>query len=178
MKIRLYTIFTIFFVLYLSIVLCTKFSWTGYWTDVIFSIILVIFALWFISQNDLRKSNLLKRINQVCIIIVLGIIGMNIINPLAWDNFKLRSFYFQRVKGRVFNAYFRPVGSYGRGYGWFYICETPKYFPIIEWEVYRDGAVNHDFRDNTFDGQPIDNYEMVRSYIEEEVIKKHQDNSL
>jgi len=160
-------------------VLFTDFSLTGFWTDVIFSILLSVFALILVFKNKTYSRWLtwtLRGSNIICSLIVFGLILLNLINPFALDTLKLRSFYFQQVDGRVFNAYFKPVGAYSGGYGNFWISETPKYLPIIEWRVYWDRTVHHDFRADTFDGEPIDNYEVVKSHIKDEVIDKN--NSL
>ncbi|MBK7311937.1 MAG: hypothetical protein IPI93_14470 [Sphingobacteriaceae bacterium] len=113
------------------------------------------------------------------IIIVFSVLciryaGPVIFNPFAWDTFSMRSFYFQNVDGRLFNAYFTPVGSYSGGYGHFLITESPTYFPLIEKDVYYNRTVEHDFSDDMFDGQPTDNYSIVRQYIKDEVINKKQ----
>ena len=114
----------------------------------------------------------LKTTNILCSTIVFGLLGLNLINSFAWDTFKLRGFYYQPFDGRLFNAYFKPVGAYSGVYGNFWITETPKYFPLIEWRVCWNRTVHHDFNDDTFEGEPIDNYEVVRSYIKDEVIDK------
>lgn len=177
MKYKLQIITTTFFALYLATVLLTDFSLTVFWTDIIFSILLSVFTLGLVFKNKTDKPWLtltLRTTTAICSIVVFGLLGLNLINPFTYDTFKLRTFYFQTVEGRLFNAYFRPVGSYSGGYGNFWINETPKYFPIVEWTVYYDRTVDHDFRDDTFEGLPIDNYEVVRNYIKDEVVnKKH-----
>jgi hypothetical protein len=175
MKQRTNIIATIFFSVYLATVLLTDISLTGFWTDVIFSILLSLFALGLVFRSKMNKlwlTIILRTTNILCSLVVFGLLVLNIINPFAWDVLKLRSFYYQSVDARLFNAYFKPVGSYSGGYGNFWITETPKYFPLIEWRVYWDRTVHHDFNDDTFDGEPIDNYEVVRSYIKDKVIDK------
>ncbi len=88
------------------------------------------------------------------------------------DTFKLRSFYFIKTDNRLFNAYFKPVGAYSGGYGNFTITESPRYFPIIESPVYYDRTVHHDFSEDTFDGQPVDNKEIIRQMVVENIINK------
>ncbi|MCZ2131369.1 MAG: hypothetical protein LC109_14030 [Bacteroidia bacterium] len=80
------------------------------------------------------------------------------------------------MDSRLFNAYFKPVGSYAGGYGQFWISETPKFFPIIEWEVYYDRTVDWDFNDDNYDGQ--DTYEVVKSYIKNKVINKPHNSTI
>lgn len=126
------------------------------------------------KAGELWLTIALRTSNVLCSILVFGLLGLNLANPFAWDTFKLRSFYYESVDGRLFNAYFKPVGAYSGGYGNFWISETTKYFPFIEWRVYWDRAVHHNFNDDTFDGEPIDNYEVVRSYIKNEVIEKQK----
>ena len=174
MMIRRQIITTILFVVYLLTVLFTDISLTGFWTDVIFSTLLSMYALRLVFKSKTGQpwTWTLRITNAICSIIVFGLLGLNLINPFALDTLKLRSFYYQSVDGRLFNAYFKPVGSYSGGYGNFWITETPKFFPIIEWRVYWNRTVHHDFRADTLDGEPIDNYEVVKSYIKDEVIDK------
>ena len=172
---RIQIITTIFFIGYLLTVLFTDFSLTGFWTDVIFSILLSLFALRLVFKNKTNSQLLtwtLRASTIICSLIVIGLLILNLINPFAADTLKLRSFYFQSVDGRLFNAYFKPVGAYSGGYGNFWITETPKYFPFIEWRVYYDRTVDYDFNDDNWDGQPTDNNEVVRNYIKDEVIDK------
>lgn len=167
----------IFFPTYLATVLLTDFSFTGYWTDIIFSIVFSVFALRLSFKNklvQLWQTWTLRLANSVATLVVFGLLGLNLINPFDWDILKLRNFYFQTVEGRLFNAYFRPVGAYAGGYGNFWITETAKYFPIVEWTVYYNSTVEHDFRNDTFEGLPIDNHEVVRSYIKMNVISENE----
>ena len=173
MKQRTQVIITFFFLLHLATVLFTDLSLTGFWTDVIFSVLLSIISLRIIFKDKTNKLWLtitIKAVNTLCAVTVFGLLGLNFINPFVLDTLKLRSFYFQSVDGRLFNAYFKPVGAYSGGYGNFWISETPKYFPLIEWRVYWDRTVHHDFNDDTIDGEPIDNNEVVRDHIKEKVI--------
>jgi hypothetical protein len=172
MKQQAQIILTICFAVYLATVLLTDISLTGFWTDVIFSVLLSGVALRLAFRGKLTL--VLKTINILCSLIVLGLLGLNLINPFARDTFKLRSFYYLPVNGRLFNAYFKPVGAYSGGYGNFWITETPRYFPLIEWRVYWDRTVHHDFNDDTFEGEQIDNYEVVRNYIKDEVVNKQK----
>ena len=88
------------------------------------------------------------------------------------DTFKLKSFFFLKVDNRFFSAYFKPVGAYSGGYGNFLVTESPKYFPIIESPVYYDRTVHHDFSEDTFDGQPVDNKEIIKQIVIENIINK------
>jgi hypothetical protein len=74
----------------------------------------------------------------------------------------------QTVNGRLFHPYFQPVGSWGKGYGSFWITESPKFFPFIEKTVFTEIGTDYDFNDTEFDGTPID--EIVRNYITEDII--------
>lgn len=166
---------TLLLPLYLAIVLFTGYSLTGFWTDVIFSILLSLSALLLVfrKNNTSRWLNVVLRcIAILCSVIVFGFIAINLTNPFIVDHFKMRSFYFQKVNGRLFHAYFKPVGAYSGGQGNFWLTESPVYFPLVEKDVYYEHAVHHDFNDDYWEGEPIDNYEVVRSYIKDEVIDK------
>jgi hypothetical protein len=177
MKQRTQIILTLFFTLYLATVLFTDISLTGFWTDVLFSILLSILALKLVFKRKTDKHWLtisLKTLNIVCSVIVFGLLGLNLINPFAWDTFKLRSFYYESVDGRLFNAYFKPVGAYSGGEGNFWITESSKYFPLIEFEKYYEHAILWDFRDTEWEGEPVDQNKIVRSYIKDEIIDKQK----
>jgi energy-coupling factor transporter transmembrane protein EcfT len=168
-------ILLIFFAIYLSIVLLTDISLVGFWTDIIFSILLALFSLRIVFKNKSNRTRLtitLKTITVILSIIVFGLITFSFTNIFIWDTFKMRSFYYQKVDGRIFHAYFKPVGSYSGGQGNFWITESPIYFPIIEKRVYYDRTVHWDFNSDTFDGEPVDNYQVVKRYIEDKVINK------
>lgn len=178
MKRKWPVILTIALATYLGITLTTGYSLTGFWTDPIFSVLLCIIALILVFKDKTKSiwfSILLKTTNIICSLIVLGLLFLNLFNPYAWPNFKgLHSFSFQKIDDRLFHAYFSPVGIYSGGYGKFWITESPKYFPIIEHRVYYNDAVDHDFNNDTFEGRPIDNEEVVKSYIRDEVINKNK----
>ena len=105
-------------------------------------------------------------------IVLYGLLGLNLINPFAWDAFKTRSFYCLNVDGRLFNAYFKPFGAYSGGEGDFWITESFKYFPIIETEKYYEHSILWDFRDSEFDGQPVNQEEMVKAYVRDKILEK------
>jgi hypothetical protein len=169
------TILAIFTTVYLVTVLLTDISLTGYWTDIIFSILLVSIGLLTVFKSKSNKSwlNFLLRTSTIIYsIFVFGLVGLNLIDPFARDIFKMKSFYFENVNGRLFNANFKPVGAYARGEGVFWITESPKFLPIIEIEKYFDRAVLWDFKLTEWDGEPIDQNEVLKDYIQDKVIEK------
>jgi hypothetical protein len=166
---------TIILAIYLPVVLFTDYSLTGFWTDVIFSLLLstaipLLLFLKKITSLWLKIMRWALTITITSVVFVLTAIVLS--NPFIIDHLKLRSFCFQKVEGRIFHAYFKPAGSYSGGYGNFWITESPVYFPLIEKLVYYDRTVHHDFRSDEWEGEPIDNYEVVRAYIKDEVIDK------
>ena len=88
----------------------------------------------------------------------------------------MKSFNYVKIEGRLFQAYFKPVGSYSGGEGVFWITETPKYFPLIEYRQFYDGAILWDFRSSEWDGQTVNQIEVVKSYIRSEIIDKKRNN--
>ena len=170
-------VLVIFFGLYLSVLFFTSFSLVGFWTDIIFSVFFTVFLLRIVYKKGTGRSwltILLKVVAAVYAAVVFGMIALNFTNPFVFDIFKLRSFYYQKVDGRIFHAYFKPVGAYSGGQGSFWITESPVFFPLIENRVYYERAVHHDFNDDTWEGEPIDNYAVVRNYIKDEVIDKRK----
>ena len=175
MTTRRQIILTLFTTVYLATVLLTDISLTGYWTDIIFSILLVSIGILTVFKLKSQKTWLntsLKTLTIICSVVVYGLVGLNLINPFAWDTFKMKSFYFENVGGRLFNANFKPVGAYAGGEGVFWITESPKLLPFIEIEKYYDGTVLWDFRITEWEGDPVDQTEVLKNYILDEVIEK------
>ena len=112
----------------------------------------------------------IRTANLIGLVLILSFTYSHITNPFVIDTLKLRGFYFVQVNDRWYNAYFKPVGAYSGGQGNFWISEVPKYFPVIEHLVYYEHAVHHDFgKDMDFEMHPVDNREVVRTYINREV---------
>jgi hypothetical protein len=161
-----------FFTAYLLMLWLTNLSLVGFWTDIIAAILLSIISLivTFRKKSASRSSTIALRLTASALsAVVFGLIFLAFTNIFILDTFKMRSFYYLKVDGRIFHAYFKPVGAYA---GNFWITESPKYFPIVEWPVYYDRTVQWDFSADSSEGQPVDNYEVVRSYIKDEVIDK------
>lgn len=161
-----------FFPLYLATVLFTDFSFIGFWTDSIASLILSILSLRIIFKAKRSQTSMfIVIVNGLCLLTIAALAILVLSNPFSVDYFQLRSFWYQSVDGRLFNAYFKPVGSYSGGYGNFWITETPKYFPLVEHQVYYERAVDYDFRADSSEGKSVDNDEVVRSYTRQQVIE-------
>ncbi|MCB9034605.1 MAG: hypothetical protein H6553_12265 [Chitinophagales bacterium] len=179
MKIKIQLILPIFTTFYLLVVLFTDISLVGYWTDVIFSIILVSISLVIIFKFKIKEmwlSFVLRTLAILNSVVVYGLLILNIINPFAWDILELKTFYYEIVDERLYNAYFKPVGSYSGGQGNFWITEIPKVFPIIEIDKYYNRTVDWNFKVDEFDGEIVDQNEVVKSYIKSEVIEKENNN--
>lgn len=162
---------------YIFIVTQTEYSLVGFWTDIVFSIIFSILTLKAVFSNKTESKLLTYSFRTISLIIAFAIFGFyisRVSNPFIIDTFKLRTFYYQSVNGRLFNGYFKPVGAYSGGYGNFWITEIPKFFPIIEKQVYYNRTVHYDFNADTWDGEPTDNIQVLRAYIKEEVIDKEK----
>jgi len=104
MTIKTQILLVIFTVVYLLTVLFTDISLTGFWTDVIFSILLASLTLVIVLKRKSKKQWLtitLRTLAVLSSIVVYGLLGLNLINPFSWDTFKTRSFYYQNVEGRL-----------------------------------------------------------------------------
>lgn len=159
-------IITIIFPAYLSIVILTKISLVGFWTDVFFTIGLSCASSFYIFKSKMPMIG--KVVHSICFGFVLSMVLVGATTPFFWEYLKTRSFCFRKADGRLFNAYFRPVGSYSGGYGRLSITETYKYFPLIEWQVFYNKAVDWDFVKDKYDGQPVDS--VVLGYIMHNVL--------
>jgi hypothetical protein len=168
---------TIFFPLYLLLLAYTNISFTGFWTDLLLTISLAIWALWLVIKNNYSKAWYrfpMRIIHLLCSLLVFGFLIKKITNPFNLNNLEVTSFYLQQVDGRFFNAYFVPVGSYSGGEGDLRITESPRYFPIIETEIYYKHAVLWNFKNDEWDGQKIDQYSILDDYIKTEIIAEPQ----
>lgn len=160
---------------YLLVITQTEYSLVGFWTDILFSLVFSLITFVTIFRNKTNCKLLTYSFRIIALISIISVYGFlisRLTNPFIIDTFKLRTFYYQSVNNRLFNGYFKPVGSYSGGYGNFWITEIPKFFPIVEKQVFYDRTVDHDFNDETWEGEPIDNYKVVKGYIIDEVINK------
>ena len=158
------------FLIYSLTLLFTKYSLTGFWSDIIFFVALLIILT--LSLYKIKTDNLplltTFRILSLCVLVITivyyGYVYMN-----AFDIRKdTKSLKTQTVNGRIFHPYFQPVGSWGKGYGIFWITESPKLLPFIEKTEFLESGTDYDFNDTEFDGTPIE--EIVRTYILEDII--------
>lgn len=152
-------------------VLLTDFSLTGFWTDILFSISLFIFSvvITFRHKTEKRWLTITLRTISICFFFVVYSFLTPFMTMFFLDTFKLRSFCFIKVDGRLFNAYFKPVGAYSGGYGNFLITESPKYFPLTETPFYYNRTVHHDFSEDISEGEPVDNREIIRQIVKEQI---------
>ena len=75
----------------------------------------------------------------------------------------------ETVNARIFHPYFQPVGSWGKGYGPFWISESPRHLPFLEKTVFSERGTDYNFKEDEFDGTPME--EIVRNYILEYIIE-------
>lgn len=159
--------------LYFLLFLFSEITLTGFWTDVIVAVLLVTMNWLNVFKQGKSSKKIIFNLSIIISIsattICLGI-AAKFLNPWNWGSIKTRSFCFQQIKGRLFNAYFTPVGAYSGGEGQFWISESPLYCPLIEIEIYYDRTVDWDFRNEEWDGQKIDQNEVVRAYIMEHIL--------
>ncbi|MBS1636898.1 MAG: hypothetical protein JST26_13355 [Bacteroidetes bacterium] len=173
---RLPIILCLIIILYSLMVLLTSFSWTGFWTDIVFSLTLFIlsFIITFRQKMKNRWFTLILRTISVSFIFVVYSFLIPFTTVFFQDTFKLRSFCFIKADDRIFNAYFKPVGAYSGGYGNLAVTESPRFFPLIEKPVYKENRLVYDLRADTFEGQTVDNREIIRQIIAEKIIHKKQ----
>jgi hypothetical protein len=163
-------IFGLAFLIYSLTLLFTKYSLTGFWTDVIFFLALLIIltlSLYKTKSGNLPLLSMFRIFSLSTLVITIAYYGYAYMN--AFDIRKdTKSLKTQKINGRRFHPYFQPVGSWGKGYGLFWITESPKLLPFIEKTVFVENGTDYDFDDTQFDGTPIE--EIVRNYILEYII--------
>ncbi|GEM_PF-2257814 len=165
----------IFSLVYLMTLSYTNLSLSGFWTDIIFSILLALLSLKALCTSKSVKIGwtiLLKVIHLLLVLYIFLTLWFQLLQPRALDTFKLRSFLYVYLEGRSFNAYFQPVGAYSGGEGNLSIAENYSYCPIFERERHYKHAILWDFRTDEFDGQAVDQKQIVKTYIKHEVIDK------
>lgn len=170
---RFQIVTTIAFLLFWAVLIFTPYSLVGYWTDGLLALAFIIFAIKTIFNTKVANPIVkwvLRVANLASLAITLGFLYFFFSNPFFIDDFKTRTFYYVYENGKLYNAYFKPVGAYSGGYGNFWITEIPLFFPVVENIVYYERAVHHDFgKDMDFEMNPVDNREVVRNYIKREV---------
>ena len=157
---------------YLLIIFLTDTSFRGYWTDFFIAVVFVTYNLKKALNSKKVKGSLSlihRFVSILPAILVYSVLAAYILNPFSWNVFKMKCFYNQEVNGRLFNAYFKPVGANSGGEGIFWITESPKYFPLIETQKYYDNAVLWDFSVQEWEGETVDQNEIVKRYIEQEI---------
>lgn len=167
------TVILFLLVFYGATLIFTDYSLTGFWTDIIFYFTLSLLFLFFSYTNgSLNKLSVItyKVLSTTLLIITIcyAIIFLN--NFKNWQIFKVVSLRTQNLKDRTFHPYFSPVGSWGRGYGKFWISESPKYFPLIEKTVYFEAATDYDMKSLYFEETPIE--EIIKTTIENSILEK------
>jgi len=166
-------VLSILMIVYLPIVLMTSYSLTGFWTDAIFAIALAVVACLKAFRKNTWKRWQTYMVRTIAVVytgalLVFG--GLFFSNMFFNGTFKMRSFMFLSVNGRLYNAYFEPGITYNIYLGNLWITESPLYFPVIEKTVHPKHAVRYNFCDNTFLGQPIDNNKAMKAYIDMDLI--------
>ena len=168
-------VLSILMIVYLPIVLMTSYSLTGFWTDAIFAITLAVAAcLKAFRKNTWKRwqTYVVRTIAVVYTVALLVLGGLFFSNMFFSRTFKMRSFMFLSVNGRLYHAYFEPGITYNLRCGNLWITESPLYFPVIEKTVHDKHSVYYDFGHDTFWGQPTDNNEVMKTYIDMDMIIK------
>lgn len=162
---------------YLVTIGFTNTSLTGYWTDVIASVLLVSTAWMLVIKQKGEKSwqgQVAKTLTVLSSVVLIGVGGSVLVNPFAWDRFSTTSFHYLRVESRWFHGYFTPVGAYSGGEGNFWITESPQYLPIIETQRFYKHAILWDFSVDEWDGAPVDQKEIVKRHVQKDVIERER----
>jgi len=149
MKRRLPLILTIIMTTYFIVVMLTPFSLTGFWTDNVFALGLVIFSLFWTFKRNTEKTATkiaLRFTTILASVLVFGIIGFNLINPFAWTVLETKMVESSSDGDFMIELeYFKPTGAWGCGYGTYWKTKTLKYFPIIEYQTFKNDCTHDDW---------------------------------
>lgn len=141
-------ILTSIMIIYLAIIILTPFSFIGFWTDVLFTIGIVIFSIAKLNNGNIDNKvlRITHRLTTIGIaIIVIGIVGIHLINPFLWTVYKTK-IAETTINGNYIELdYFKPIGAWGCGNGSYWKTKTLKYFPIIEFETYKNNCTHEDW---------------------------------
>ena len=126
----------------------TPFSLTGFWTDIIFALILVVFSLYWLFKHKIENKVVRLLFNITTIIssfLVLVLIVIYAINPYSWTVLQTK-FIESKTNGNFIELnYFRPTGAWGCGYGTYWESKTLKYFPLIEHITHENDCTQDDW---------------------------------
>lgn len=133
----------LFQIIYIPILIWTPISLTGYFTDFIaLTLISILSVYWFVY----KKQKSFKFFTSILYTSVLSLWFFSIIfNPFAWNQFKVKAFDTESKGNFIHLNYFKPVGSWGCGYGSHWETKTIKYFPIIEYQINYSHCVHEDY---------------------------------
>ena len=164
---------TLIFLSYLAILSMTDISLTGYWTDAIVASGLSIFTFRLVFKYVISNRPLTIILRTIVVLLTMGLflsfIFVFISYPLIPANPK--GYYFQSVKGRLFNFYSFENGGYT-------ISETYKYFPIIELEICKRIPHKDMFEDRyDTEGDYINDIQDVRNLIENYILDEEIDKN-
>ena len=129
--------------IYFPVLIFTPLSLTGYFTDLIALISIDILSVyWFIY----KKQNSLKLVTTIIYSAVISIwLIFTLLNPFSWNQFKVKTFDIVTKGNYIQLNYFKPVGSWGCGYGSHWKTKTFKYFPILEYQINYNHCVHDDY---------------------------------
>lgn len=138
----------ILMLIYFPFVLFSKYSITGFWSDIIFSCILIFISI-ILSFKFKHENKILIRLNKGISIFYSVtfclVVGIKIINPFNWTIFSTSQIEYKIKNSEITISYFEPTGAWGCGHGKYWETKTFLYFPIIEKEVYVDNCSLEDW---------------------------------
>lgn len=174
MKTRTQLYFLLFTTIYLFSVAFTGISLTGIYTDVVFSVVLVLSNLMVAFGRKTENTWLTRILRSLSVFYAVAVFGLWVlvsINPLITFG-DTTCYYYQNIETRLFNVYFEPI-LFGHGSGFFRITESPKWCPVIEMERLYDSNRSWNFDTTEWNGKPyVDLRETAKKYIRESLIDK------
>lgn len=125
--------------IYFPVVMLSPFSLTGFWTDNLFSLGIVIISLLWSFKRKIEKKTIriaLRVTTIISSIFVFGIIGLHVIDPFSWTVMRTKMARWSSPKPPIIEfEYFEPTGSRGCGCGTYWKTKTLICFPFIEYET-------------------------------------------
>ena len=141
-------ILTTFLTGYLLMVFLTPISLTGFWTDIIVLVVLLIFTLRevFIKRIENKIIRVITKIITITYsVIFVGLIGLLLIAPFSLNTFQVQVVDVTSNRCTLNFEYFKPTGLTGCGFGTYWKTTTLRYFPVFEYETYKNNCTLDDW---------------------------------
>lgn len=168
----LYHFLLILFPIYLLLIFYSQFSLAGFWSDIYFTLILILFSIIFVfKRNQLDKwfSRTCKTIQIGCLGVCAYFIISNLNNSVFWGRTETKTFSNITIQNQTYNAYFHPVKLFTGGYGNVSVTRKLSFLPIFEYDVCLIKGIKYDLSEDVYEGYKLDHTIVLKELISEKL---------